>query len=186
MNQALRRGAGRVLKERLMADEDRGGALWRFALAVYQKPGVSDACLLLQDRHGCNVPLLLFAAWAGAEHGIALTAGEVAAAGSAARPWHGEVVEPLWAVRRRLKHGPLPAPDNATAKLRARIQAIEIDAERIELETLAGFLPERRDNTGVTATSANLALAAALVAAAAEDIESSDALRTIAIAALSP
>ena len=165
-----------------MADEDRGGALWRFALAVYQKPGVSDACLLLQDRHGCNVPLLLFAAWAGAERGVALTADEVAAAGSAVGPWHGEVVEPLRAVRRRLKHGPPPAPDKATAKLRARLQAIEIDAERIELETLAGFLPERRDDTGVTATPANLALAAP----AAEDIESSDSLRTIAIAALSP
>ena len=63
-----------------MADEDEGGALWRFALAVYQKPGVSDACLLLQDRHGCNVTLLLFAAWAGAERGVALTADEFAAA----------------------------------------------------------------------------------------------------------
>jgi uncharacterized protein (TIGR02444 family) len=171
-----------VLKERPMADEDEGGALWRFALAVYRKPGVSDACLLLQDRHGCNVPLLLFAAWAGAERGVALTADEVAAAGNAVGPWHGEVVEPLRVVRRRLKHGPPPAPDTETVKLRARLQAIEIDAERIELETLAGFLPERRDDTGATATSANLALAAP----AAEDIESSDSLRTIAIAALSP
>jgi uncharacterized protein (TIGR02444 family) len=169
-------------KERLMADENRGGALWRFAVAVYQKPGVSDACLLLQDRHGCNVTLLLFAAWAGAEHGVALTADEVAAAGNAVRPWHGEVVEPLRVVRRRLKHGPPPAPDNATAKLRAHLQAVEIDAERIELETLAGFLPERRDDMGVTATLANLALVAAL----AENIECSDSLRTIANAALSP
>jgi uncharacterized protein (TIGR02444 family) len=169
-------------KERLMADENRGGALWRFAVAVYQKPGVSDACLLLQDRHGCNVTLLLFAAWAGAERGVALTADEVAAAGNAVRPWHGEVVEPLRAVRRRLKHGPPPAPDDATAKLRARIQAIEIDAERIELETLAGFLPERRDDRGVTVTLANLALVAALAA----NIESSNSLRTIANAALSP
>src|SRR4051812_1442286 len=166
----------------MAADEDRGGALWRFALAVYQKPGVSDACLLLQDLHGCNVPLLLFAAWAGAERGIALTADEVAAANKAVAAWHGEVVEPLRAVRRRLKHGPLPAPDKATAKLRARLQAIEIDAERIELETLTGFLPERRDSTGVTAASANLALAAPM----AGDIESSDALQTIADAALSP
>ena len=99
-----------------MADEDKGGALWRFALAVYQKPGVSDACLLLQDRHGCNVTLLLFAAWAGAERGVALTAEEFAAAGNAVRPWHGEVVKPLRAVRRRLKHGPPPAPDDGDGK----------------------------------------------------------------------
>ena len=72
-------------------DEDKAGALWRFALAVYQKPGVSDACLLLQDRHGCNVPLLLFAAWAGAERGVVLTADEVAAAQERGRgvAWRG-------------------------------------------------------------------------------------------------
>src|SRR5689334_755005 len=105
----------------MAADEDRGGALWRFALTVYQKPGVSDACLLLQDHYGCNVPLLLFAAWAGAACSVALTADEVAAAGKAVGPWHGEVVESLRVVRRRLKYGPPPAPDEATAKLRARI-----------------------------------------------------------------
>jgi uncharacterized protein (TIGR02444 family) len=170
-----------------MADDDRGGALWRFALAVYQKPGVSDACLLLQDRYGCNVTLLLFAAWAGAEQGVMLTADEMAAAVGTVGAWHGEVVEPLRAVRRRLKHGPTPAPDKTTDKLRARLQAIEIEAERIELETLAGFLPDRRDGSGrggsgVVAITANLSLAAPL----AGDTESSEWLRTIANAALSP
>ena len=173
-------------------DPDKGEALWRFALTVYQKPGVSDACVLLQDRYGCNVTLLLFAAWAGAEQGVVLTADEMAAAVGTVDAWHGEVVEPLRAVRRRLKHGPAPAPDKATGKLRARLQAIEIEAERIELETLAGFLPDRRDGSGrggsgrdgssVVAITANLSLAAPL----ARDIESSESLRTIANAALSP
>ncbi len=165
-----------------MPDPDKGDALWQFALTVYQKPGVSDACLLLQDRYGCNVTLLLFAAWAGAEQGVVLTADEMAAAVGTVGAWHGEVVEPLRAVRRRLKHGPAPAPDKATGKLRARLQAIEIEAERIELETLAGFLPDRGDGSGVVAITANLALAAPL----AGDAESSESLRTIANAALSP
>src|SRR3954453_309049 len=112
-----------------MLDEDNGGALWRFALAVYQRPGVADACLLLQDRHGCNVPLLLFAAWAGADRGILLTADEVATAGSAVGAWRGGAVEALRMVRRRLKHGPPPAPDATTGSLRSRLQAIEIEAE---------------------------------------------------------
>jgi uncharacterized protein (TIGR02444 family) len=166
---------------------DKGEALWRFALAVYQKPGVSDACLLLQDRYGCNVTLLLFAAWAGAEQGVVLRADEMAVALEAVGAWHGEVVEPLRAVRRRLKHGPAPAPDETTGKLRARLQAIEIEAERIELETLAGFLPDRflagrRDEPGAVATMANLALAVPL----AGDAESSESLQTIVSAALSP
>jgi uncharacterized protein (TIGR02444 family) len=163
-------------------DPDKGEALWRFALTVYQKPGVSDACLLLQDRYGCNVTLLLFAAWAGAEQGVVLTADEMAAAVGTVGAWHGEVVEPLRAVRRRLKHGPPPAPDVATGKLRARLQAIEIEAERLELETLAGLLPDRRDGSGVVAITANLTLAAPLTG----DTESSESLRMIANAALSP
>jgi uncharacterized protein (TIGR02444 family) len=165
-----------------MTDGDIGGALWRFALEVYRKPGVADACLLLQDRHGCNVPLLLFAAWAGAERGVLLTADEVVAASSVVGAWHGEVVEALRAVRRRLKHGPPPAPDAATGDLRARLQAIEIEAERIELETLARCLPERRGMIGPATTAANLALAAL----PAGNSESSNALQTIVEAALSP
>jgi uncharacterized protein (TIGR02444 family) len=165
-----------------MAGGDRSDDLWRFALAVYRKPGVSDACLLLQDRYGCNVTLLLFAAWAGAEHGVALSADEMAAAGAMVGAWHGEVVEPLRAVRRRLKHGPPPAPDAATGQLRARLQAIEIEAERIELETLAGLLPDRRDGAGGITIAANLALAVPL----AGDTESSESLRMIANAALLP
>jgi uncharacterized protein (TIGR02444 family) len=163
-------------------DPDKGEALWRFALAVYQKPGVSDACLLLQDRYGCNVTLLLFAAWAGAERGVALEAEEMTVAAETVGAWHGEVVEPLRSVRRRLKHGPPPAPDAATGKLRARLQAIEIDAERIELETLAGLLPDRQNDAGFIAAAANLELAAPL----AGDTESVESLRTIANAALSP
>jgi len=167
-----------------MVDEDAGGALWRFALTVYEKPGVADACLLLQDRYGCNVTLLLFAAWAGAERGFALTPDEIATACATVEAWHGEVVEPLRAVRRRLKHGPPPAPDAVTGNLRARLQAIEIEAERIELATLARCLPERRDSqgAGADAIAANLALAASPAA----DIESANALQTIAEAALSP
>jgi hypothetical protein len=106
----------------------------------------------------------------------------MAAAVGTVGAWHGEVVEPLRAVRRRLKHGPAPAPDRTTDKLRARLQAIEIEAERIELETLAGFLPDRRDGSGVVAIMANLASAAPQ----AGDTESSESLRTIANSALSP
>ncbi|WP_247881209.1 TIGR02444 family protein [Skermanella sp. TT6] len=120
---------------------DPAGDLWRFALALYGRPGVSDRCLMLQDRHGCDVTVLLFAAWAGAARGIGLSAQDLAAARTAVEAWHEEVVRPLRAVRRRLKHGPPPAPSGRTGELRAGIQAIEIEAERIELEVLAGRLP---------------------------------------------
>jgi uncharacterized protein (TIGR02444 family) len=140
----------------------RADALWRFARTVYGRPGVATACLELQDRFGANVVLLLYAAWAGAVHDIALTDTDLAQARSIAVPWHTDVVEPLRHVRRRLKFGPAPAPSPATAELRARLQALEIDAERLELAALAAILSTDSDTADsdtsdrADATAANL------------------------------
>ncbi|HEY9550471.1 MAG TPA: TIGR02444 family protein, partial [Kiloniellaceae bacterium] len=38
---------------------------WQFSGAVYARRGVAEACLALQQRHGLDVNLLLFCAWAG-------------------------------------------------------------------------------------------------------------------------
>ena len=37
--------------------------LWSYTLHLYGKPGVPSACLALQDVHGIDVPLLIFATW---------------------------------------------------------------------------------------------------------------------------
>jgi len=166
--------------------EAPGDDLWRFALDLYAQPGVSDACLLLQDRYGCDVPMLLFAAWAGAERGVALGADDVVAARGAVTAWQAEVVKPLRGVRRRLKQGPPPAPDARTGDLRARLQAIEIDAERIELETLAKCLPATRGGAhGLGGRSVAVSVNLVGVAPGAEnDPEAAAALRLLAEAAL--
>jgi uncharacterized protein (TIGR02444 family) len=107
-------------------------SLWGWALAAYARPGVAPACLVLQDAHGQNVPLLLAAGWACLE-GRALDA---KAAAGLARNWETAVVSPLRAVRRALK---LPAPaidDPSREALRSRVKAVELDAERLLLETL--------------------------------------------------
>ncbi|UEM02140.1 TIGR02444 family protein [Skermanella rosea] len=162
---------------------DPAGDLWRFALALYGRPGVSGHCLMLQDRHGCDVTVLLFAAWAGAARGIGLSARDLGAARAAVEAWHGEVVRPLRAVRRRLKQGPPPAPTGRTGELRARIQTIEIEAERIELEVLAGCLPVPAASRG--RPSPELVLANLELAAPGLEGESRDALRAVAETAYS-
>ena len=40
-------------------------AFWRFSLAFYERPGVPDALIALQDRDGFDVNLILFALWLG-------------------------------------------------------------------------------------------------------------------------
>ena len=152
-------------------------AVWRFALAVYGRPGVAAVCLDQQDRAGRDVCLLLFALWAGAACGTTLTPGQLAGLRAVASAWSGGIVGPLRTVRRRLKHGPAPAPNAASEALRARIQASETEAERLLLTALAGTVPlapaPHRDEAaalanlgalGVTGDAAGLLVEAALAA----------------------
>ena len=88
-----------------------------------------------------DVPVVLFAAFVGAERRQTLTASGVEAARARVDDWHREVVHPLRAVRQRLKTGPAPAPNDITARLRSQVQKIEIEAELIELDELGALIP---------------------------------------------
>lgn len=120
-----------------MADETP--TLKDFALALYAREGVPPACLALQEATGLDVNILLFAAWRGAVLRREVSPADIDAARARVAEWHSEVVKALRTVRRRLKTGPSPAPDDRTAKLRAQVQAIEIAAEIIELEELGAL-----------------------------------------------
>jgi uncharacterized protein (TIGR02444 family) len=117
----------------------------RFALAVYDTPGIPDACLLLQDRFDVDVNLLLFAAFLGALREQVFTPAGLDMVHGSVGAWQREVVRPLRELRRRLKTGPAPAPNAETAQLRNTIQGIELQAELIELaqlEALGSTLPQ--------------------------------------------
>lgn len=110
-------------------------SLWTWAVAAYAKPGVSDACLELQDAGGQNVCLLLWAAWA-AETGRALDDDARADACDIARAWEDAAVAPLRAVRRRLKARILDMDDDARQAVRDQVKAVELAAERHLLQAL--------------------------------------------------
>jgi uncharacterized protein (TIGR02444 family) len=114
---------------------ETGQGLWDFALRLYGTPGVGEACLLLQDESGVDVPVLLFCAWL-AKNSVALSPPEIARIDGLVADWRNEVIEPLRAVRRRLKSGPHPAPIPETETLRNGVKAVELSSERIELAVL--------------------------------------------------
>ncbi|CDZ26732.1 TIGR02444 family protein [Neorhizobium galegae] len=114
---------------------DTGQGLWDFALRLYGAPGVGEACLLLQDESGVDVPVLLFSAWL-AKKSVALSPTEIARIDALIADWRNEVVKPLRALRRRLKSGPHPASNKETEILRNGVKAIELNAEKIELAVL--------------------------------------------------
>ena len=113
------------------------GAQWVFALRFYERPEVAEALLLLQDRVGADVCVVLFALFIARTHRVAVDGQDLADLDAAIADWRREVIWPLRSLRRRLRSGPCPAPAAATQALLQRIKAAEIDAEQIELAVLA-------------------------------------------------
>jgi uncharacterized protein (TIGR02444 family) len=107
--------------------------LWRFAEALYQRPGVEAACLLLQTQ-GADVCLLLCAAWLERRQ-VACNDERSEALRNIAQPWQQQVVVPLRQLRQSWREA--AQRDNALAALREQIKKLELAAEREQLERLA-------------------------------------------------
>ena len=111
-------------------------SLWDWTLSAYDKPGVPQACLSLQDDHGQNTSFLLWAVWTGGADPTSLSLGA-----EIARDWETRVLGPIREVRRLLKANFPHIDDEAREKLRTDIKAAELRAERLlmeSLETLCG------------------------------------------------
>ena len=106
-------------------------AIWEWALEAYARPGVPEACLTLQDAHGQNTSLLLWAV-----HAETADPDLLARAVEAAKAWDHTALVPLREVRRALKPPLPPFEDHARLALREEVKALELAAERLLLETL--------------------------------------------------
>jgi uncharacterized protein (TIGR02444 family) len=133
-------------------------ALWRFSTAFYDHPDIAAALIKLQDRAGFDVNLMLFALWLGLSGRNRCTSEQLETADRLARPIRGELVEPLRALRRRLKSN----PDPDVQGLREEIKRLELRAERMIQNHLAGIAgAPGNDNNPVArlaAADANLVL----------------------------
>jgi uncharacterized protein (TIGR02444 family) len=120
-----------------MADssEEVEGALWEFSLAFYALPGVAQALIVLQDRDGLDVNLILFALWLGLSGHVPLDGDALAAADRAVSTIRSEVVEPLRTLRRGLKGN----PDAGIQNLREDAKGLELAAEKLVQSRLARF-----------------------------------------------
>jgi uncharacterized protein (TIGR02444 family) len=138
---------------------------WDYALELYRKEGVEKACLVLQERHGLDVNLVLFGCWL-ATRGIEVERDWLAQVAAIVEGWQIEVVRPLRNVRSRLK-AELAKPQaesipgrwpELAADLRQRILALEIDGERLEQLLLAELAADSVATTtpGIGVASSNL------------------------------
>jgi uncharacterized protein (TIGR02444 family) len=116
-------------------------ALWAFALDVYARPGVSAACIALQDESGADVDIVLYALWC-ASRGSVLDGAALEAADAVAAPWREATIRPVREVRRALKPPPGPPFDAARAEsLRKALLEVELGLERMELGALEAGAP---------------------------------------------
>lgn len=118
--------------------------LWDYASDIYALEGVASACVALQDQHGLDVNLLLYAAWL-AHTGRRLKMQHLSALDASVSEWRDQVVRPLRAVRRQL-HGRA-----GVSELYGAVKALELRAEREQLDAMYAFfahgdaLPGARD-----------------------------------------
>lgn len=102
-----------------------GNREWSYVLRAYSRLGVSSACLVLQDRLGVDVVVMLHLAYVCMEHRVDTTERDVALADVAVRSWREEVVSRLRSARRSIDKN-----DETLKKLRAGIQDMEVLAEQ--------------------------------------------------------
>ena len=149
---------------------DGGNPFWQFSLSLYDSPGVAAACLALQDRHGLDVNLLLFACFAAAR-GVALAPADVAELDEVCAAWRDSVIKPLRELRRRA------GDDFDQGEVKEALLAAELAAERAQqdrLWTLARqTLESRRDETRAGfPVAANLAAVAGHCGVSNEELSS--------------
>lgn len=131
---------------------------WGFSLQFYRQPGVSDACIALQDEYGVDVNLLLFLLWLAAE-GRQLSADEVRALDDKVAKWRNLTVVPIRDTRRKLKSAQTLVEPQQQEAFRTKIKAIELEAERLQqraLHALAQSAPLGRPAAAPDAAHGNV------------------------------
>lgn len=114
-----------------MSDDD----FWDFALQRYARPGVAALCVELQDQHGINVMLLLYACFCGAR-GARPGSIDVNAAITVLDPLERHLIAPLRRGRRALAAAARALGSEPLAESAARVQRAEIAAERLQCRHL--------------------------------------------------
>ena len=113
---------------------------WDFVVGLYARPGISQACLELQDRLGVDVSFLLTVLFYAKHRNIDLSVGEIASLDRSISAWRDGVIAPLRRLRRHVKTSGLL--NSSIEEFYQRIKADELLAEQLEIETLAQQLEQ--------------------------------------------
>ncbi len=136
-------------------------AFWQFSLRLYRRSDVPATCLALQDQHKIDINLLFFILFLAISE-RQVSANDIRRIDAHITDWRTRIVQPLRAIRRDLKHGIAPVDTAAAEALRSAIKRDELQAERLQQETLERDFPPQSTGTHAAAHTAARANIAAL------------------------
>jgi uncharacterized protein (TIGR02444 family) len=112
---------------------------WTFALQLYARREIAEACLLLQARCHIDVVVMLHAMYVFSVLGVQLERMTLEVADAQVRSWREQVTMPLRRLRTALKAGSACIPPSAVEDVREKIKAAELEAESAAFAALAPF-----------------------------------------------
>lgn len=127
---------------------------WDFSLRVYAKEPVRKACLQLQDRFRCDVNLVLFCVWSGAEGPGVLAPEFIATAADVVAGWNDDVVKHLRVTRWMVERGFPELDASRRSHISQCILAAELDAEHEEQLMLSQLIADQPGNPAACGPSA--------------------------------
>lgn len=114
------------------AEQWPASPFWDFSLRIYARPEIERCCLMLQDEHGLDVNLVLFAMWA-AGNGKRLDNDLAQRLRQFGDGYQLGVMQPLRQTRRALKAATVaPRLLPLLAERRRALLRLELDLERME------------------------------------------------------
>jgi len=108
---------------------------WEFSLKIYHKPQVEDGLLLMQDRHGLDVNLVLLCCWLGGQ-GIRLKEKPIKLLLAETVVWRQQIIEPLRHMRRMMKRDMAICGSLPTETVRQHVKTAELEAEKFQQDML--------------------------------------------------
>lgn len=121
-----------------------GSPFWEFSIQYY--PGIATECLQLQDEVGIDVNVLLFLLWAATQRRH-LNRDDIEQLDAIIRDWRESVVFPMRSVRRMVKTLANTWNNVEVEVLRGKIKMVELEAERLQQETMYAEFPLIREQT---------------------------------------
>ena len=159
----------------MLAGHQKDG-FWEFSVRTYRSPGVSDACLSLQNDYGADVNMLLFCCWLGT-FGGELDRQLLARAAKFSTKWAQAVVLPIRSTRTWMKQTGCTAegvPAEACMALREKIKSVELETERLQQEVLESLVSKEQLSKAVPAEFPEASMVALKQYAAYADIQVCD------------